>query len=215
MDHTMRRLTGRTVVLTILAAALAFPVHAQQTSAQTFPKCEWFWGFSYLNTSLGSQSSMFGPTSPNYYGIRTALKLNVNKNIGVLLDAGGGFGRTSSPSQVKPDTGQVLFGPEFTFRSRKFNVFAHPLVGVNTTSLSLVTSDGSVGDFVSHRHFALDFGGGLDINWKRSVAVRIFQADYIPTRSDGKWEKGFGVSTGIVLRFCGFFGPFFDKCATN
>ena len=211
----MRRLTGRTVAPTILAVALAFPVHSQQTPAGTFPKWEWFWGVSYLHTSLGSQTSLFAPTSPNYYGIRTTLKMNLDKNIGVLLDAGGGFGRTSSPSQVKPDTGQVLFGPEFTFRSRKFNVFAHPLVGVNTTDLPLLSSGGSVGDLVSRSHLALDFGGGLDFNWKRSVAIRLFQADYIPTRSGGKWETAFGVSTGIVLRFCSFFGPFYDKCAAN
>jgi hypothetical protein len=79
----------------------------------------------------------------------------------------------------------------------------------------VVTSDGSVGDLVSRKHFALDFGGGLDINLKPAIAVRLFQADYIPTRSAGKWENGFDVSTGIVLRFCSFFGPFFDKCGTK
>jgi hypothetical protein len=225
----MKRVTGRTVVPAILAAVLAFPIHARQTPGgasdkaaqapnaeiQTFPRWEWFWGFSYLNTSIGSQASVFAPTSRNYYGIRTALKLNLHKNIGMLLDAGGGYGQTRPTSQLKPDTGQLLFGPEFTFRGRKFSAFAHPLVGVNTSNLPVVTSDGSVGDLVSRKHFALDFGGGLDINLKPAIAVRLFQADYIPTRSAGKWENGFDVSTGIVLRFCSFFGPFFDKCGTK
>jgi hypothetical protein len=215
---SMKRLTARAVVPAMLAAVLAFSVHAQQApnaKIREFPRWEWFWGFSYLNTSLGSQASLFAPTSPNYYGIRTTLKRNLHENIGLLLDAGGGFGRTRVASQLKPDTGQVLFGPQFTFRSRKFSAFAHPLVGVNTTTLPLVTSGSSVGDLVSRRHFALDFGGGMDINWKRSVAIRLFQADYIPTRSDGKWEKSFVVSTGVVLRFCSFFGPFFDQCGTK
>jgi hypothetical protein len=186
----MKRLSGRTVVPAMLAAVLAFPIHAQQTpggasdkaaqapnaEARKFPKWEWFWGFSYFNTRLGSQASVFAPTSRNYYGIRTALKLNLHKNIGLLLDAGGGFGRTRFASQLKPDTGQVLFGPQFTFRSRKFSAFAHPLVGVNTTTLPLVTSGGSVGDLASRRHFAMDFGGGLDINWKPAVAIRLFSA---------------------------------------
>jgi hypothetical protein len=225
----MKRMSGQIVVSAMLAAVLAFPVHARQTpgaggdnaeqapnaEAQNFPRWEWFWGFSYLNTSLGSQANLFAPTDRNYYGLRTALKLNLRRNIGVLLDAGGGFGRTRFPSQLKPDTGQVMFGPEFAFRSRKFSAFAHPLVGVNTTTLPLVTSGGSVGALVSRRYLALDFGGGLDLNWKRSVAIRLFQADYIPLRSGGKWETTLGVSTGIVLRFCSLFGPFFDKCSTK
>jgi len=222
----VKRLSGRTVVPAMLAAVLAFPARAQQgpgdpkdkaaqapnADVRTFPRWEWFWGFAYLNTNIGSQANLFAPTSRNYYGIRTALKLNLRKNLGLLLDAGGGYGQTRPASQLKPDTGQLLFGPQFTFRSRKFSVFVHPLVGVNTTSLPLVTSGGSAGDLVSRGHFALDFGGGLDINWKPAVAIRLFQADYIPTRSDGKWEEGFGISTGIALRFCSFYGPFFDKC---
>jgi hypothetical protein len=224
----MRKLTGRIVVVTLFVATLACPGHAQPPpggggdkaeqapypDVRTYPRWEWFWGFSYLHSSLGSQTLVV-PTSTNYYGIRTALKLNPHKNIGVLLDVGGGWGRTLSPSKLKPDTGQLLFGPEFTFHRRTFSVFSHPLVGVNTTSLSLMTSDGSVGEVVSRRHLALDFGGGLDINWKRSLAIRLLQADYIPVRSDGKWQSSFVVSSGIVLRFCSFFGPFFDKCATK
>jgi len=224
----MRRLTGRAVIVAVFVAALACPGHAQPPSgvggdeaeqtaspeAPTFPRVEWFWGFSYLNTNISSQSLLV-PTGPNYYGIRTALKFNLRKNIGVLLDVGGGWGRTRFSSQLKPDTGQLLFGPEFTFHGRKFSAFAHPLVGVNTTSLSLMNADGSVGNVVSQRHLALDFGGGVEMNWKRSVAIRLLQADYVPLRSDGKWKNSVVVSTGIVLRFCSFFGPFFDHCATR
>jgi hypothetical protein len=224
----MRRLIERTVLVTVFVAAFAYPGRAQSTSgtggneaeqvprpeAPSFPGVESFWGFSYLNTNLGSQT-LFVPTSRNYYGIRTALKLNLRRNIGALLDVGGGWGRMRPSSQVKPDTGQLLFGPEFTFHGRRFSAFAHPLVGVNTTNLYLMNADGSVGDVVSRGHLALDFGGGLDVNWKRSVGIRLLQADYVPMRSDGRWKDSFVVSTGIVLKFCRFFGPFFDHCATR
>lgn len=224
----MWRLTGRTAAVIVFAAVLACPGHGQSTSeaggyeaeqaptpgAPTFPRWEWFWGFSYLNTNLGLQA-LYVPTSPNYNGIHTSLKLNLNSNLGVLLDVGGGWGRMRVSSQLKPDTGQLLLGPEFTFHGRKFSAFAHPLVGVNTTSLFLMNADGSVGDVVSQRHLALDFGGGLDIHWKRSIAIRLLQADYIPLRSEGKWANSFVVSTGVVLRFCSFFGPFFDHCASK
>lgn len=115
-----KSLIRRILVPVMLAAAFAFPVQGRQNpgvghskaqqvpsaEAREFPRWEWFWGFSYLNISLGSQSSLFAPTSPNYYGIRTALKLNLRKEIGVLLDAGGGYGQTRPASRTSriPDS---------------------------------------------------------------------------------------------------------------
>jgi len=47
----------------------------------------------------------------------------------------------------------------------------------------------------------IGFGGGLDVNLNPRVAVRILQADYVPTRSAGKWQNDFRVSIGVVFRF--------------
>jgi hypothetical protein len=43
--------------------------------AQEFPRWEAFGGFSYANIDLGSQAGAFGPTSRNYYWIRSGVQL--------------------------------------------------------------------------------------------------------------------------------------------
>ena len=55
---------------------------------------------------------------------------------------------------------------------------------------------------LAHRtNLAFGAGGGIDRNWKRHFAFRLFQADYIPTRLDGKWESHFRIGTGILVKF--------------
>lgn len=111
------------------------------------------------------------------------------------------------------DATQLLVGPEFTWRSPKFNLFTHILFGLTRMSLSELNgysyiSTGLVAvqtpDFanVAHRtNLALGAGGGLERNWKKHFALRLFQADYIPTRLDGKWESHFRVGIGILVKF--------------
>jgi hypothetical protein len=55
---------------------------------------------------------------------------------------------------------------------------------------------------LAHRtNLAFGAGGGIDRNWKRHFALRLFQADYIPTRLDGRWESHFRIGTGILVKF--------------
>src|SRR5713226_3390025 len=168
-----------------------------------------FIGASYGKMALGSETALFAPTSRNFYGLEFNVKMNVHKNLGIiLLDAGMLFGRTKIPSplgsQFDANTSlqsyQFLFGPEVAYRNRKVQLFGHGLFGANHTAV--VWNFGSNNPtLIGRTHFALGAGAGLDVNFKEHLAYRVFQADYIPTLVNGRWEKNYRVSTGIVVRF--------------
>jgi len=195
-----RLLLGFGLVVTVASTA-AFPARAQE-----FPRWECFGGFSYANVGLGPQANLFGPVSKNYFGIHLAVNFNPYRNFSVVLTD---LGIQSRGSRIPPpfrhsnnevDTSQALFGPELKIRSRKANGFAHALVGVTNTRLVETDSFGT-SDLVRRTNLAMGFGGGLDINVKPRLAIRVFQADYVPTRLGGKWQNDFRLSVGVVFRF--------------
>jgi len=119
------------------------------------------------------------------------------------------FGHTKIPSplgsQFDAHTSlqsyQFLFGPEVAYRGRQVQLFAHGLFGANHTAAVWDLSNNDSLSLIGRTHFALGAGVGLDVNFKEHFAYRVFQADYIPTLVDGRWEKNYRVSTGIVFRF--------------
>jgi hypothetical protein len=169
-----------------------------------------FIGPSYGKMALGSETALFAPTSRNFYGLDLNVKMNLHKNLGIiLLDAGMLFGHTKIPSplgsQFDAHTSlqsyQFLFGPEVAYRGRQVQLFAHGLFGANHTAAVWDLSSNDSLSLIGRTHFALGAGVGLDVNFKEHFAYRVFQADYIPTLVDGRWEKNYRVSTGIVFRF--------------
>lgn len=189
------------MLIVALLSTAPFPARAQE-----FPRWESFGGFSYANVGLGPQATLFGPVSKNYYGFHLGVNFNPYRNFSVVLTD---LGIQSRGSRVPPPfrnsnisvvTSQALFGPEFKIRTRKGNGFAHVLVGVTNTRLVETDSFGTI-DLVRRTNLALGFGGGLDINLRPRLAMRILQADYVPTRLQGKWQNDFRVSTGVVFRF--------------
>ena len=198
----LKRLAVRAFALiAVLSSAAAFPARAQE-----FPRWECLGGFSYANVGLGSQANLFGPVSKNYYGIHLGVNLNPYRNFSVVLTD---LGIQSRGSRIPPPfrhsnndvvTSQALFGPELKIRSPKANGFAHALVGVTNTRLVETDSFGT-SDLVRRTNLALGFGGGLDVNLRPRLAIRVLQADYVPTRLGGKWQNDFRVSVGVVFRF--------------
>src|SRR5216683_7770880 len=58
-----------------------------------------FIGATYGKMALGSETPLFAPRSRNFYGLEFNAKLNLHKNLGIiLLDAGMLYGRTKIPS---------------------------------------------------------------------------------------------------------------------
>src|SRR5262249_8645465 len=140
-----------------------------------------------------------------------AINGNINNWFGLKADLGG-----YSLHDVGGVEGRMytyLFGPQFSFRHRRFTPFVHALVGGARVTSSTVF--GLVPDQVFFNHtfhqnaFAADGGVGLDINASRHVAIRLFQGDYLYTQfNDGKNNRqdNFRVSGGLVFRF-GFAAP--------
>ena len=198
-------------VLSLLLFSLFFqlclPAFAHSQEKNYF---DVFIGASYGKMALGSETALFSPTSRNFYGLEFNVKANLHKNVGIiLLDAGMLFGGTKIPSplgsQFDANTSlqsyQFLFGPEVAYRNRKIQLFGHGLFGANHTALVWDLSSNNNLTLIGRTHFALGAGAGLDVSFKEHLAYRVFQADYIPTLVNGRWEKNYRVSTGIVVHF--------------
>ena len=169
-----------------------------------------FIGAAYGKMALGSETALFAPKSRNFYGLEFNAKLNLHKNFGIiLLDAGVLYGRTKIPSplgsQFDANTSlqsyQFLFGPEVAYRSRKVQLFGHGLFGANHTAVVWNIGSDNNPTLIGRTHFALGAGVGLDVSINEHLAYRVFQADYIPTLVNGRWEKNYRASTGIVVHF--------------
>ena len=173
------------------------------TPAQEFPRWETFGGFSYANVNLGPQASLFSPGNRNYEGFDLNFSFNPHRNIRLLADFGFQFGKTTATppppfTKIHLQTTEALFGPQFTLRRPKVTAFANAMVGVTNTRLY-----GQAGylyqDLIRQNSLTLGLGGGLDVNWTRLVAVRVFQAEYLPTRS-GAWEATYTLTAGVVFK---------------
>ena len=174
-----------------------------------FPKLELSAGYSYANINLGPQSSLFAPANHSYNGMQLNAKFNLRSHLGLLFDLAGEAGHSTIPDSLGYETHlqleetQFLAGPEFTLRAAKFNAFAHTLFGLTRTGLTQqVGSYAEQKTDVAHRtNLAFGVGAGIERNWKRHFAFRLLQADYIPTRLDGKWESHFRLGTGLIVKF--------------
>ena len=184
---------------------LAVSAHSQEKNY-----VDLFIGATYGKMALGSETALFAPKSRNFYGLEFNAKLNLHKNFGIiLLDAGVLYGRTKIPSPLGPQfdantslqSYQFLFGPEVAYRSRKVQLFGHGLLGANHTAVVWDIGSNNNPTLIGRTHFALGAGVGLDVNLKEHLAYRVFQADYIPTLVNGRWEKNYRISMGIVVYF--------------
>ena len=202
---------NRPLVFSLLLASLFFQlclpadVHSQERNY-----VDLFIGASYGKMALGSETALFAPRSRNFYGLEFSAKLNLHKNVGIILfDAGILFGGTKIPSPLGSrfdantslQSYQFLFGPEVAYHHRKVELFGHGLFGANHTALVWDIGSKNNPTLIGRTHFALGAGAGLDVGFKEHLAYRVFQVDYIPTLVNGKWEKNYRVSTGIFVRY--------------
>ena len=175
--------------------------------AQDYPRWESFTGFSYAHINLGAQNTTFQPTGNNRYGLHVNGSFNPRSYLRILLcDFSVQIGGTRiNLAPEKPDvrTSQILFGPEFVWRSGKAAaMFADTLIGVtNSRLVSRIGGSDIVPDVVNHTYLAFGVGGGLDLHISHMFSIRAMQADYIPTRIAGNWENHFRASSGVLWTF--------------
>jgi outer membrane protein OmpA-like peptidoglycan-associated protein len=202
------------------------PKHAGRSREheRTTPKVELFLGYSVWRAVPDSTRNRMDAM----HGGSTSLAYNLNKHLGFVFDFGGfkvdsveftSPGAGFSPSRVVDAEGNVftfLFGPRISFRSRdRLTPFLQVLGGA--ARAGEVTLHGCTALIPACRPlseetaFAMTAGGGLDLNLNHRIALRLFQAEYLPTRfrdptsvaGDTGWQSNVRLSTGIVFRFGG------------
>lgn len=138
----------------------------------------------------------------------------LHSHIRLTADFAGQYGRvlgpiactTIAPSGVCSNelhnfaSHQFLFGPRFTMTGGRMTAFAGPLAGFSRLS-----------GRVPQTNFIMGFGGGLDIALTKRIAIRAFQADYIPEKTGNisfdntflplDWRHNLRLQSGIVFRF--------------
>ncbi len=204
-------------LILLLGLALLF---THPVSAQDYPKGEFFAGYSYVN--IDGKDVL---ERPQAHGLGVSFSGNVNKYFGFTGDLAGQygslglgdlklgiFGGVPSGADANADhaTYQFLFGPRITGRGEGVTGFVHALVGFNHTrftNISATIPGVPTVTFpnVTENSFAMSFGGGVDINASKRVAIRVIQVDYLPVRvvpnQDATWLHSFRFQAGIVFKF--------------
>jgi outer membrane protein OmpA-like peptidoglycan-associated protein len=200
--------------------------HGRQSRERgnTTPKVELFLGYSFWRAVPDSTRNRMDAM----HGGSASLAYNLNNHVGLVFDFGGfkvdsveftSPGAGFSPSRVVDAEGNVftfLFGPRVSFRSRdRLTPFLQVLGGA--ARAGEVTLNGCTAPIPACRPlseetaFAMTAGGGLDLKLNHRIALRLLQAEYLPTRfrdptsaaGDTGWQSNIRLSTGIVFRFGG------------
>ena len=220
-----KEMVMRRVALLIAAGLiLATGIQAQES----YPRVEVFGGYSYAG--LDATGFRGFANREVAHGWAASISRNLHKNFGFTADFAGQYGTASDaliivapPGQVcltvfPPPPGcfelvdidfntqQFLFGPRFTFRRERVTAFAHALFGVNRAHVSGFVANQNTFPSVSETDFAMGYGGGLDINAGKNIAIRLFQVDYVPVRTGLfgiPWRHNLRVQAGVVFKFGG------------
>jgi len=105
-----------------------------------------------------------------------------------------------------------MFGPVIQLPGKRIRPFGEVLFGGSQTELygqlnSAVIANGGKIDASKTQHpFTMAFGGGLDVNINKHVAVRLAELDWILTRYTNPWtstnnQNSFRYQGGIVFKF--------------
>jgi hypothetical protein len=174
----------------VLLAILFLIVSSAFLSAQKLPEIDAYGGVSYVRFDtppLGftSDSNLVGfaasITAPHLY-----------QALGLTINADGDYG---SPLKVY----NFILGPQLTGERGRFRYFGNLLFGkaetmvtINQPTRSEITSVGR----------AVALGGGLDMKLSRHhLAVRLFDVDYVYSKTFNSVQNNLRVSGGLVYEF--------------
>ena len=166
----------------VLLPLLLLPLTAL---AQQAPKVEVFGGYSNLTANLSGSNF-------NLQGVNFSVAENVNSWFGGALDFSSHFGTENG---FKTNTESMTYGPVFSYRKIRHVVpFGHGLLGAvrgGPEYLNISKPETRFGAYA---------GGGVDVQVSPSLALRLFQADYLMTRFSKARQDNVRLSAGIVLR---------------
>jgi len=169
--------------LALLPATIAFLFTFATCAAaqeQPVPKVELYGGYSFFHPGADVHGQLPGGLLPvssrleaNPRGLGGSVTFNFNHWLGITFDGSDHWGSGEVGLQKKiDDTGLATFsvGPKITFRSHRFSPFLEGLVGGHRLMPEA---------FHDVTKLGFMFGGGLDVNLSRHVALRLFRADYV------------------------------------
>jgi opacity protein-like surface antigen len=175
------------VVLVLVLLASIFAVGQDKASV--------FGGWQYLNVgTLGTRTSV-----PKGWDADVALK--ALDHVSLVADISGNYKSLSvAGASANIHLHNFMFGPRFSMTSGKVTPFAETLIGISHLSGSAAI-DGVGAGSGSANKFALAFGGGLDVNANKNVAIRLAKFDYQFVKISGANMNNIRLATGIVFKF--------------
>ena len=195
----------------ILPLAVLFLAAIPAKAQDEYPTVEIFGGYSYLSVDVGAdfEDDDFDiDEREGFHGFGISIAGNISKSFGIVGDFS--YNRKSISDIAGFDANAnitlFLFGPRFTARGDKVDGFVHALVGGARQRITIEVP-GEDFNAITETDLALGFGGGVDIKANDILAVRLFQLDYIPIRSedpfttDKRWTHNFRFQIGAVFRF--------------
>lgn len=177
LEAVVRRLA----VLTVVVLAVSLGCMAQD-------KAELYGGYSFLRTGTGLVSG----SSVNANGWDFAVTGKFNRYFGVKTEINGDYASDILGTGSKGNVHNIMFGPTVSYSVGRITPFAHALYGVSHLDGNSISGQNS---------FAMAYGGGVDVNFAKRLAVRLGQFDYVRTQFNSSSQNHFRYSSGIVLRF--------------
>jgi outer membrane protein OmpA-like peptidoglycan-associated protein len=155
-------------VFVLLAVSLiSSPAFAQSDSN---PKWDLFVGYQWLHPGATVPAPFGDPNNPvplkvpdMSKGLGAAFTYNFDPHWGLEFDFGHNWGDSNYET-----TGSI--GPRFMWRTDVGNYFVHTLVSLNRANVNGLNPDNGAGAIL---------GGGMDLPISKTVAWRLFEADYV------------------------------------
>jgi outer membrane protein OmpA-like peptidoglycan-associated protein len=172
---------GRVAVMRLAMIAVLCSVGTLAAAqAPPPPKWEVYGGYSAFYPGCDIHGLLPGATTPvssclkwNPRGAGATLTYDFNRWFGLSADSSGQWGSGATGVNARIDRVEFFnlsAGPKITFRSRHFSPFLEALVGEHRLASEVFGSDREIG-FMA--------GGGLDLDFTRHFAWRLFRADYV------------------------------------
>jgi outer membrane protein OmpA-like peptidoglycan-associated protein/opacity protein-like surface antigen len=211
LSHLKGRLVHRLAMLAAMIVALCTFAIRAGAQDQPPPKWELFGGYSVFDPGATITGQLPGALLPlssrlewNPRGAGASVTYDFNKWLGLTLDTSTHWGSGESTFAKRIDDAafsNLSIGPKVTFRHNRFSPFLEVLVGDHR-----LMPDG----FHDVDKLGVMFGGGLDINVSRHVALRLIRADYVisnyrygPPSVASTDIRGLRAQTGLVFTFGG------------
>jgi outer membrane protein OmpA-like peptidoglycan-associated protein/opacity protein-like surface antigen len=225
MSHHLKGNLGRVLAMlpAMIALLCAFATLAAAQD-QPAPKWELYGGYSFWYPGADVHGTLPQGLVPltslmesNPRGAGAAVTYNFNRWFGLTLDASDhwGSGEKGIGNRIDDaDLSNLSLGPKFTFRSAHFSPFLEALVGDHRLYPEAFRHIDKLGFM---------FGGGLDVNLSRHVALRLFRADYVmssyrygpPSTTPSTDLSGVRLQAGLNLMFGGGAPPVSPSAACS